>query len=501
MKILCFQNCFFNIRGETRSFPLKKADEQSQSGSRSQQYLAAICACSIMVATGSYQAWSSPAIPHLISNNSKFVVTEEQIIWIVSLFFVGDLFGALINPIFIDKIGRKKTLLLLSLPSLIGWGLIIFAQNYIYLYIARFLGGISQASAFSSLSIYLTEISEKSIRGIQVNIMQISYYLGVFIFTTIGAFLSYDFLNISSATFLILFLLISLSLPETPYYLLLRGKKDDAIKCLMKLRGITSPDKLEGEVREMELVIEEDKKSTKTFAFLELFRKSYNRKGLIVVFLMRVTMMVSGVTCILSYAEDILSQNTLPIKAGVQVMILNGISLPAAFSTGLFIDKINRRYLFLITGVLGSVCLTIVGFFFFLKLYLEKDTSSIAWLPLVSLSLLFVSFISGFGIIPHITIGELFSIKVKSSAACLGRIVSSVASFGTAAGFKPLGNNFGTYTSFWIFASLTFIGSLLTFWILPNTIKMTLEEIQAMQNPKLKRKLELECRSMENENS
>ncbi|XP_051155507.1 uncharacterized protein LOC127278043 [Leptopilina boulardi] len=492
MKILFFQNWFSNLGGR---FIKGEVNEQSPSeGSRTQQYFTAACACTIIAASGSYQVWSSPSIPHLTSKKFKFSVTEQQIIWIVSLYNVGDIFGAFLNPLFIDRIGRKNTLFLFSLPSLIGWGLIIFAQNYIYLCIARFIGGISQASAFNSLSIYLTEISDKNVRGMLVNMMQISLYIGVFTFTTIGAFASYETLNISSASILIIFILIISFLPETPYYYLLQGRRADAMKCLMKLRGISSSDKLEPEISEMELVIEEDKKNTKTFAFLELFTKSYNRKGLIIMFFMRATMMLSGIVAIIAYAEDIFSQSSLPIKTGIQVIIFNGIGLPASLCTGFFIDKINRRLLFSTTAMLGSFCLGSVGLFFFLKYYLRTETSSIAWLPVVALTLLQIFFISGFGIIPHISIGEFFSMKVKGSAVCLGRILISVINFATTAGYKPLSNSFGIYTTFWIFASLTFVGSLVTYWITPNTTGMTLEEIQAMQNPALENKLNLKHR-------
>ncbi|XP_051155561.1 facilitated trehalose transporter Tret1-like [Leptopilina boulardi] len=499
MKMLFFQNCFSNL---SRRLNKEEVNEQSQSdGNRTQQYFTAVCACTIIAATASYNVWSSPSIPHLTSKKFKFSVTEEQIIWIVSLYNVGDIFGAILNPLFIDRIGRKNTLLLLSLPSLIGWGLIIFAQNYIYLYIARLFGGISKASAFNSLSIYLTEISDKNVRGMLVNMMHISLYIGVFVFTTIGAFASYETLNISSVSILIIFILIISFLPETPYYYLLQGRRADAMKCLMKLRGISSSDKLEPEIREMELVIDEDKKNTKTFAFLELFTKSYNRKGLIIMFFMRATMMLSGIVAITAFAEDIFSQNSLPIKPGVQVMIYNGITLPATLCTGFFIDKINRRILFSATSMLGSFCLGSVGLFFFLKYYLMTETSSIAWLPVVALTLLQIFFISGFGIIPHISIGEFFSIKVKGSAVSLGRILISVINFATTAGYKPLSNSFGIYTTFWIFASLTFVGSLVTYWITPNTTGMTLEEIQAMQNPELENKLNLERKYRRNENT
>lgn len=425
----------------------------------------------------------------MTSNNSSFPVTDEQAAWVVSLFNLGDLFGSLINPLFIDRIGRKNTLLLFALPGLIGWTLIIFAQNYIYLYIARFIAGIGQGSSFNTLIIYLTEISEKSIRGMQVNAMQIALSIGIFIFTSIAAFTSYEFLNISSASLLILFLLIFPFLPETPYYYLLRGRNDDAMQCLMKFRGITSEEKLEAEMLEMKLAVEEDRRSANNSIFKELICKSYNRKGLIIMFLMKMTQLLSGIVAISSYAQEIFSYSSPSIDGGVQVIILQGISLLASLFTNVLIDRFNRRILFLSTGILSSICLGSVGIFFFMNDYLKTNVSFITWVPLVALVLFNVVYLVGIGTIPYIVQGELFPMNIKGPAVACGMIVGSTFAFGTAAGYKALSN-----------AAAAFIGSLLTFWITPNTTGMTLEEIQAMQNPELREKLELQ-RAVKNSKS
>ncbi|XP_033226584.1 facilitated trehalose transporter Tret1-like [Belonocnema kinseyi] len=490
-------NWIFRINSYNINEELKISEQENDlkrvkdEGSRFLQYTAGICACISMAAWGSFIAWPSPAIPHLTSNSSAFPVTKEQGSLIISLYNLGDLFGGLINPLFIDRIGRKYTLLLFSLPGLVGWILIIFANNCVYLYIARFIAGVGQGSTFNSLVIYLTEISEKSIRGILINMMHMSMITGIFVFTIVATYTSYNVLNFASATLPILFLLMFPFLPETPYYYLMKGRNEDSMKCLMKLRGICDPNQLTSEIDEMRLAIEEEKK-LKTSNFRELINKSHNRRGLLIIFFLKMTQLLSGIVAILAYAQEIFAKSNLSINPGVQVIIVNGISLLACFATHVIIERFNRRTLFLSTGLLASLCLGSVSLFFFMELYLEADVSSISFVPLVALVCFQIVYQFGLGTVPYIVQGELFPMNVKGSAVACGMVMGSCFAFATTAGYSVLSNAAGIYTTFFFFATTALLGSVITFWIMPETKGRSLEEIQAMQNPKLKEKLDSE---------
>ncbi|XP_033225699.1 facilitated trehalose transporter Tret1-like [Belonocnema kinseyi] len=444
-----------------------------------------------MAVYGSYSAWTSPAIPHLTSVNSTFPVTDAQGGWIVSLLMLGDLIGGLIIPLFIDRIGRKYTLLLFTLPGLIGWILIIFAKNYLYLYLARFIAGIGEGGIYTTLVIYLTEISEKNIRGALVNMINLSLSVSIFIFSSIAAHTSYMTLNLASASLPIIFIIMFPLLLETPYYYLMKGRNNEALQSLMKLRGINEPEKLETDISEMKLAIDEDRKLSKS-GFMELISKSYNRKGLLIVFFMKLTQFLSGIVAISAYAQEIFSESSPSLNPKFQVMILTGFPILATLVTNIVIDRFNRRTLFLTTGLLAAVCLGSIGSFFFMQLYLKADVSSIKLLPLVSLVVFYAVYMLGFGTIPYIVQGELFPISVKGNAVTIGMIVGAFFAFGTSAGYSAVSNAVGTYTTFWSFASAVLFGSVVTYWITPETKGMTLEEIQAIQNPEIKKKLELE---------
>ena len=452
-------------------------------------------ACNLMVACGIYQAWSSPSVPHLTSKESPFPVTDDQGTWIVSLFLIGDLLGSLFNPIFIDRIGRKYTLLISALLLLIGWFLIVLAENYVWLYLARFIGGLGQGSIFNSLVIYLAEISEKRIRGTLINIMRVGKYIGIFISSTIAAYLPYKILNLSSIGITTFVVIIVLLLPETPYFYLMKGRDGEAIKCLMRLRGLSNPDSLNSELKQMKMTIVEDQKSSKT-GFRELIGKSYNRKGLLILICLKVTQLLTGYGAIIYYAQEILSFSGSSVEPGVGVMIVTGIQLLASLAAIVVIDRIGRRKLLLASGLTDAFSLFAVGFFFFVQVYLRDYASYITWLPLGGLILYQVAFALGIGIIPYVLLGELFPISVKGAAVASALVIGSIFNFATSAGFKVLNKTIGIYTTFWLFAVIALVGSVLTFSITPETRGMTLEEIQAMQNPKIKKNLDVQLNNI-----
>ena len=80
--------------------------------------------------------WTSPALPYLqepynISNNSVQDISDDEASWIGSLAPLGALFGAVPAGYLAESLGRKAVLILLCVPSVIGWLFIIFSQKQV----------------------------------------------------------------------------------------------------------------------------------------------------------------------------------------------------------------------------------------------------------------------------------------------------------------------------------------------------------------------------------
>ena len=435
--------------------------------------------------------WSSRALPYLKSNDSKFQVTDEQGGWIISIYNFWDIIGAFINILFIDRIGRKFSLFFGAIPALIFWIMIINAQNYIHLLIARLISAFCQGLTYNTLVIYLAEIAEKEIRGTLVSIMRSIQFLFHFILTAIATFSSYEVLNLSCIAVPILFFMIFPFMPESPYFFLLQGRDEDAMKCLMKLRGVRNSKNLELDIREMKLDIEEKEKFKKS-ALHELVFKSYNRKCLLIAVCMKLTQTMAGHSAILNYTQNIFSQSGSSLPPKISVLILSGIRLIPIFGSSGIMDRISKRIIFLICGVLTGVGLFTVGLYFFFKFYIKVDVSSITWLPLAALILYEIMYYSGIAVVPYILQGELYGMNVKGAAVAFSMIIGSLFSFTSNVLYNVISSTAGTYMAFWFYALVAIAGSVLTFWLTPESNGKTLEEIQAMQNPGMQRKLELE---------
>ena len=439
-------------------------------------------ACICMIGVGTHRAWTSPSLPYLKTSNSNFLITDTQGTWIVSLLLIGDLFGSTISPPFIDHIGRKYTIIIFTIPTLISWFLIIFAKNYLYLYIARFLAGIHQGCIVNSFIIYISEIAEKNIRGTLVNFMRIAASLGYFLLSTFAAFLPFKIYNLLCLFIPTVFLVISFFLPETPYFYFMHNRNEEGVRSLMRLRSISDSKSLYSEINEIKLTILENQKSNKT-ALRKLLKNEKNRRDLWIIFLMMVTQLFSGILAVNYYTEEILSFSGFSLDPGIQVMIVTGITVIACVSATIVIDRFERRTLFLYSGLLCAFSLGQLGIFFFMKLYLRINVSSVSWLPLLGLVMYKVSYSLGIGPIPDIMQGELFPVDVKATAISFGVVTTSIFCFITTAGYEVLNKTAGIYTTFLFFAISAIVGPILVFLVTPKTKGKTLEEIQAMRNP------------------
>ena len=89
------------------------------------------------VCVGTVDGWTSPALPFLqrsqgyISSNNSFhhVVNDDEASWIGSLAPLGALAGAIPAGYLANVIGRRRLLLVLTVPMLLGWMIIIIAQD------------------------------------------------------------------------------------------------------------------------------------------------------------------------------------------------------------------------------------------------------------------------------------------------------------------------------------------------------------------------------------
>ena len=429
---------------------------------------------------GIADSWTSPALPFLQSSDSDFRVTVDESSWIASLFNAGAIIGYIIYPFFIDRLGRKYALLILFIPQLTSLVLIYVARSVVLLYIARFISGMGYCAGEIVGYIYIAEIADKKIRGSLILLEAISYSTGGLIVVTMGAFVSYNNMNLISLSVPLLFITIFPFLPESPYFCLKNNREEDAIKILSRLRGVKDLKALEPEINRMKEAIIEGEISKK-FAMRKLFENKRHRKALLIVALVKASTAFSGYLAVSSYSQEILSYSGFSLAPEYGTIILTAATLIFIIPTAPLVDYVGRRWLTLSSAIICSLSLGVVGLFFFLKYYLEiNDHRSISWMPLVALMVFKISIMAGIYSTSNVLASELFPVEVKSSAFALISIAREILLFLVNLGFEWSIHMFGIYSVFWFYALSCFLLSYLCFIIMPETKGKNLEEIQKM---------------------
>lgn len=108
-----------------------------------------------------HEGWSSPygVIAKTHTTLPSGVITTDEMTWAATLLPIGGALGSLIYAYIANHFGRKTLLLFNTIPVIISWLLICWAQNIVYLYVGRFMGGFFGAPLVTISTILLSEIA------------------------------------------------------------------------------------------------------------------------------------------------------------------------------------------------------------------------------------------------------------------------------------------------------------------------------------------------------
>lgn len=188
-------------------------------------------------AAGSALAWTSPALPLLLAADSHLTIDNDQGSWIGSLINLGAFLGALPAGLAADRFGRKRTLVLLSVPLTLSWLLIALASTVWEIYAGRFIGGMAIGAVSVATPMYIAELAESSVRGSLGTFFQLQITLGILFSYLIGLANNYQIISFISGAIPVLFLVSFVWMPESPMFLLSVNRKEEATRSLQWFRG------------------------------------------------------------------------------------------------------------------------------------------------------------------------------------------------------------------------------------------------------------------------
>lgn len=91
---------------------------------------------------------------------------------------IGTPCGCILSAYLTDLLGRKRTLIVLQLPAIIGWLMIGSASSIQWIYVGRFLAGLSSGMIGSPSRVYTAEVSQPHVRGVLAAFASVGTSLG-----------------------------------------------------------------------------------------------------------------------------------------------------------------------------------------------------------------------------------------------------------------------------------------------------------------------------------
>lgn len=266
------------------------------------QFAAGLSASGGAFAVGAALGWPAPVGPRLIEGVDRyFDVSESQMDWLASVITLGCAVSCLPIGFLMKKFGRKWTMISLVVPFMVGWALVTWAINFWMLLSGRFIIGLAGGAFCVSAPQYSSEIAEKEIRGIIGTFFQLLIITGILFAYIVGAFMPVFWTNVICGLIPLVFGAIFFFMPESPVYLIIEKRDEDAAKSYKWLRGDSYEP--QGEVDELKAdLIESEKNKVSTG---EVFKRKATLRALAIGFGLMFFQQVSGINVVIFYATTI----------------------------------------------------------------------------------------------------------------------------------------------------------------------------------------------------
>lgn len=481
---------------QLETYDERQAGSVSTRKRRFPQHLAAGLATLSAVCAGAVDGWTASGLPYLEkSHNLTGNVTipginYEEGSWIGSLSPLGSLLGAIPAGYLADLLGRRRLLLIMSIPMFIGWLMIILADHSIpLLYAARFIQGLTCGIITVASPLYSEEIAEVNIRGTLGVYLDLMFNVGIFYVYALGAAFPYLWMSIFSTALPILFAVTFFWMPESPMFLLSKGKVAKAERALCQLRGTPNrrTAQIEDELKEMQNFINksESRGSREKGSLIEniigFFRNisiSFaTLKAMNIIFGLMIFRQISGMNAVLAYTVEIFQLAGSSLDPYLSTVIVGFIQLVATFLPYFIVDLAGRRILLILSGGGMGICLfAMVGRFYLIRKGVEL--AFMGWMPLVAVNVYIIACSVGFGPLPWFMMPELLSNEAKSWVSSIAVCFNWALAFIVTKFFPVMTNEMGSEATYFTFFIICIIGTLFVIVFVPETKGKTREQIQ-----------------------
>merc|ERR1711981_619717 len=436
-----------------------------------------------------------------------FTVDDDGGSWIASIFGLGAIFGGFAAAILGSKFGRRKSILILTIPDILGWLLIASSQNLSMILVGRFLQGFASAGYSPSIWVYVAEIAQPQYRGVLSAITMPALATGTLLSYCLGAIIDWHFVAIIAAAIPIILIPGLLLISNSPYWYLQQGEDKKALQAIEKFRAVDvnglsellaiadslKTNELPPEVTSTSDNLPPKSKTEYVKKTLEkIFGKRKNRRPFLILNTLFLIMRFSGSYVISFYAVEIFRKadphhSNDPYDSREYLSAI-GVGVIKLIGSILFIPAIKyctRKFLLCISSTVMAIALAILG----LAMYSHDGPDLIPnelpnWLPLACVTLYMAMDPLGLSSIPFVYMAEFYSGEMRSLLSGITIGLSNLELFVVVKTFPMLSTKYGDGATFWLYSGFCLAAVIFTLIFIPETKGKSLEETENYFNYK-----------------
>jgi sugar porter (SP) family MFS transporter len=411
----------------------------------------------------------SQALPYIAK---EFHASSFEQSWIVASLLLGAVVGAIGSGYLSDRISRKWTKCLSGCVYVAAAIAAAFAQDVIWLCLARFVLGFAVGTASFVSPEYISEQTPPRVRGGTVTYNQIMITLGIFLAYLVGFGLRDVtdnwrwMLGIGAVPGAVLAVSM-VFVPHTPRWLMSKGRQDEARAVLERTRQDAD---IDAELEDMKRVVE----ASSRYSVRDLFRPQL-RALMLVGIMLAVFQQFVGINTVIYFATTILKYTGVSTNTSVALAVFVGLTnFITTIVAALLMDWVGRRKLLLPGTAILTVALVALGAYF----HWSAINQGHSWVGLVCLIVYIVGFAIGLGPVFWLMISEIYPLHLRSKAMAIATAFNWGANFIVSYYFLQMVDAIGRAATFWVYAGLGVVAFAYFAVKVPETKSRSLEEIE-----------------------
>jgi SP family arabinose:H+ symporter-like MFS transporter len=421
---------------------------------------------------------------------ARFSLDEIQVGWFVGCALIGSIIGVLMAGKLSDRWGRKVTMLVAAVFFSVSGIACAFVGSFEQLVVARILGGIGIGVVSIVSPLYISEVSIAQYRGRLVSLYQLAVtigFLGAYLtnfqllhFSQSGAVLNTGWMNLVFVSEVwrgmlgfcslpaILFFCIIFFIPESPRWLILKGRDERAVGIFRKI--YLSEVEVDTQLQDTKSVVQSETKSDWKFLLQPgIF------KAVLIGAAIAILGQFMGVNAVLYYGPTIFEEAGLSGGDALFSQVLVGIVNVVTTVIAVFIiDKVGRKKL-VYYGVSGMVLsLLLIGFYFHFSESMGLPNS---FLLFFFLFYVFCCAISISAVI-FVLLSEMYPTRIRGMAMSIAGFALWIGTYLVGQLTPWMLQNLTPTGTFLLFALMCVPYMLIVWKLIPETTGKSLEEIE-----------------------